>query len=110
MRIPTPTHSRPTLSFALIIFLLLSPTLRCRAQTLVTAEVTSSEIREGQPLSKIFRLERTEVPSAGAEILTIHARLDGIATEEKGNWVPLVSILRDTLGDGEPENDRLRYV
>jgi hypothetical protein len=55
-------------------------------------------------------LERTEVSGAGAELLTIHARLDGIKTEENHNWVPLVSILRDTLGDQEPENDRLRYV
>ncbi|HEU4834698.1 MAG TPA: hypothetical protein VFS90_09800, partial [Pyrinomonadaceae bacterium] len=29
---------------------------------------------------------------------------------ENDNWVPLVSILRDTLGDHNPENNRLRYV
>ena len=28
----------------------------------------------------------------------------------RGGWVPLVTVLRDTLGDLSPENDRLRYV
>jgi hypothetical protein len=46
----------------------------------------------------------------GAELITIHARLDGIQTPEQSNWVPLVTVLRDTLGDLTPENDRLRYV
>src|SRR6185295_7590271 len=40
----------------------------------------------------------------------IHARLDGIETPEPSNWVPLVTVLRDTLGDLNTENDRLRYV
>ena len=43
--------------------------------------------------------------------MTIFGRLDGLA--EKGKpapEVPLVSVLRDTLGDDNPENDRLRYV
>jgi hypothetical protein len=57
----------------------------------------------------IFRLERVSV-AGGAELITIHARLDGIQTPERGNWVPLVTVLRDTLGDASPENDRLRYV
>lgn len=58
---------------------------------------------------EMFRLERVPV-DGGAELITIHARLDGIQTSEHGNWVPLVSVLRDTLGDPSPENDRLRYV
>lgn len=45
----------------------------------------------------------------GAELITIHARLDGIDSSEV-KWVPLVTVLRDTLGDLNPENDRLRYV
>ena len=57
-----------------------------------------------------FRVERLSI-SSGAELMTIFARLDGLA--EKGKpapEVPLVSVLRDTLGDDNPENDRLRYV
>jgi hypothetical protein len=45
----------------------------------------------------------------GAELITIHARLVGIEDSED-KWVPLVTVLRDTLGDLSPENDRLRYV
>ena len=60
-----------------------------------------------------MRLERVEVPG-GAELITVFARLSGLdpseASTEKDNFVPLVSILRDTLGDNTPENNRLRYV
>ena len=44
-------------------------------------------------------------------MLTIFGRLDG--TRSKGMSapeVPLVSVVRDTLSDNDPENDRLRYV
>ncbi len=58
---------------------------------------------------EIFRLERVSV-AGGAELITIQARLDGIQVPGGSNWVPLVSVLRDTLGDLSPENDRLRYV
>ncbi|HSS19211.1 MAG TPA: hypothetical protein VLL54_03995 [Pyrinomonadaceae bacterium] len=61
------------------------------------------------PSEEIFRLERVPV-AGGAELITIHARLDGLETDGKNNWVPLVSVLRDTLGDSSKENDRLRYV
>jgi hypothetical protein len=46
----------------------------------------------------------------GAELITVHARLTGLESTENDNWVPLVSILRDTLGDNDSENNRLRYV
>lgn len=58
---------------------------------------------------EIFRLERVPV-AGGAELITIQARLDGIESSEDSRWVPLVTVLRDTLGDLSPENDRLRYV
>lgn len=68
------------------------------------------------PVDQIFRLERIPV-DGGAELITIHARLDGIdspvddsESSKVSNWVPLVTVLRDTLGDLNPENDRLRYV
>ncbi|HEY0079761.1 MAG TPA: hypothetical protein VGB73_14195 [Pyrinomonadaceae bacterium] len=81
-----------------------------------TAEPLSTATPEGA----LFHLERERV-EGGAELLTIFGSLrglprkavgavggDGADTEE--NEVPLVSILRDTLGDADPENDRLRYV
>ena len=57
-----------------------------------------------------FRLERTPV-GGGAELLTIFGSLDGLPHENQAAAeVPLVSLLRDTLGDENPENDRLRYL
>jgi hypothetical protein len=60
-----------------------------------------------------MRLERVEVPG-GAELITVFAKLSGLdpaeASTEKDTFVPLVSILRDTLGDNDSENNRLRYV
>jgi hypothetical protein len=61
------------------------------------------------PIADIFRLERLAI-DGGAELITIRARLDGLEAAENGNWVPLVTVLRDTLGDLSPENDLLRYV
>ena len=61
------------------------------------------------PLSQILRLEKIEVPG-GAELITVHAKLSGLESDENHKWIPLVSILRDTLGDDIPENNRLRYV
>jgi len=63
----------------------------------------------GAALSQILRLERIEVPG-GAELITVQAKLSGLESTENDKWIPLVSILRDTLGDNNPENNRLRYV
>ncbi|MCA1577186.1 MAG: hypothetical protein LC794_07470 [Acidobacteria bacterium] len=61
------------------------------------------------PLSQLLRLEKIEVPG-GAELITVHAKLLGLESDKNDKWIPLVSILRDTLGDDIPENNRLRYV
>ena len=52
-----------------------------------------------------FRIETIHV-AGGAELITIFADRGDVKAEE----MPLVSILRDTLGDELRENDRLRYV
>jgi hypothetical protein len=59
--------------------------------------------------TNLFRLESVPV-AGGAELITIHARMEGLQSEADQKWVPLVSVLRDTLGDLDPENDRLRYL
>ncbi len=56
-----------------------------------------------------FRIERLPM-IGGAELLTIFGRLDGMRTNGSASEVPLVSVVRDTLSDNDPENDRLRYV
>jgi hypothetical protein len=46
-----------------------------------------------------------------AELLTIFGSLDGLPHDNEAELdVPLVSVVRDTLGDDNPENDRLRYL
>ncbi len=59
--------------------------------------------------TNLFRLEKVPV-AGGAELITIQARMEGLQSEADKKWVPLVSVLRDTLGDLDAENDRLRYV
>jgi hypothetical protein len=60
--------------------------------------------------SQQFRIERIEVKN-GAELLTIFGRVEDTGKHAGGSpEVPLISVLRDTLGDNDPENDRLRYV
>lgn len=76
---------------------------------LVAADTESSVENNSSDSEQLFRLERVLV-QGGAELITIHARLDGIEASHEPNWVPLVTILRDTLGDQQTENDRLRYV
>jgi hypothetical protein len=57
-----------------------------------------------------FRVERLPIASGG-ELLTIFGRLDGMKDSNGGApEVPLISVVRDTLNDSDPENDRLRYV
>ncbi len=99
-------HSR--WSVVLVLLLVVSPfwQIALRAQT---AEPASSIGGKSDPLGQVLRLEKIDV-AGGAELITVHANLRGIESLDGDNWVPLVSILRDTLGDGNKENDRLRYV
>jgi hypothetical protein len=56
-----------------------------------------------------FRVERHAVPG-GAELLTIFGHHSDGRQYARGVEIPLLSVLRDTLGDDDPHNDRLRYV
>lgn len=71
---------------------------------------TTLEPAATTPAQTQFRIERLPM-TGGAELLTIFGRLDGMRTDGRpAVEVPLVSVLRDTLSDDDPENDRLRYV
>ena len=98
-----PWHSRLNLVCSLL--LVLSPVFQavCRSQN------PASPTEQLPDLSNVVRLEKIEI-DAGAELLTVHAKLPGLGSQNSDEWVPLVSILRDTLGDQNRENDRLRYV
>ena len=99
------------LAFLLVISPLL-PTIKAQGLNPSDFEENASDAAENNPgvaLSQILRLERVEV-EGGAELITVHAKLAGLESAENDKWIPLVSILRDTLGDTNRENDRLRYV
>src|SRR5262249_29219874 len=98
------------LAFLLVVAPFLPFITAARAQGPSSQPATDSADGDATaPLSQILRLEKIEVPG-GAELITVHAKLSGLESEENNKWIPLVSILRDTLGDNNPENDRLRYV
>lgn len=82
-----------------------------QAQTLpLAAPQAETRAEPNQATQPGFRLERIPV-SGGAELLTIFGQLDGLPRAgEQSKEVPLVSVLRDTLGDENTDNDRLRYV
>src|ERR1044072_3751328 len=100
-------HLRASFIFAFL--LVISPLL----PTITRAQgANSPEFEVTDPtavLSQILRLERVEV-SGGAELIPVHPKLAGLESTKNDKWVPLVSILRDPLGDDNAENNRLRYV
>ncbi len=73
-------------------------------------EEPSKEAGAASPTQSQFRVERLSL-AGGAELLTIFGRADGLrASGRPAPEVPLISVVRDTLGDNDAENDRLRYV
>ncbi len=56
-----------------------------------------------------FRLERKPV-AGGAELITLFGKLQDPASGAERMDVPILSVLRDTLGDPDTGNHRLRYV
>ncbi len=109
----TTTANRPGSVFSqastsVLVFLLFICLL---ASNLFPGRVANAQVQPAQPLPEnIFRLERVQV-DGGGELITIHAKLVAAgAVPGAREWVPLVTVLRDTLGDLTPENDRLRYV
>lgn len=102
--VPRPYIAGRALCTCLIILLLLSVV---SPGALVFAQSAEDQTAS---LKSAFRLERIPV-EGGAELLTIFGSLDGLSHEDPTSAdVPLVSLLRDTLGDNNPENDRLRYL
>jgi hypothetical protein len=74
-----------------------------------SARPDDSGVNVPKTSSPQFRVERLPIAS-GAELLTIFGRLDGMKSlNGAAPEVPLISVVRDTLNDSNPENDRLRY-
>jgi hypothetical protein len=56
-----------------------------------------------------YRIEQQPV-AGGAELITVFGRLNDPKSGAQDLDVPLLAVLRDSLGDSDPANDRLRYV
>jgi len=81
-----------------------------KSSTETRAEDSATETSPSNTTQSQFRIERVPM-IGGAELLTIFGRLDGMRPYGlPAPEVPLVSVVRDTLSDDDPENDRLRYV
>jgi hypothetical protein len=107
---PDRSSQRASVLVFLLLISLLTPSSLLAQDAHPQEQSQSDQLKATTTNSEeIFRLERVPI-QGGAELITIHARLDGIENPEHNNWVPLVTVLRDTLGDTTPENDRLRYV
>src|SRR5829696_3198379 len=109
MTIQTRRHWHLRASFLIAFLLVISPLVPTITKAQGPNARESADSDPTAALSQILRLERVEVPG-GAELITVHAKLAGLESTENDKWIPLVSILRDTLGDDIPENNRLRYV
>ena len=109
-RVPPLQSLRRTARLLLILLLALQPATQYVSLAQSPQPQADSRSEAPEKTEPTFRIERTPV-AGGAELLTIFGQLDGLAhAGGKSAEVPLVSVLRDTLGDDTPENDRLRYV
>lgn len=82
-----------------------------KSQPIVSDDDVKPGLTETHRVGQNFRVEKFRI-AGGSEIITIFADLNDGENGGLQNFqdVPLVSVLRDTLGDDIPENDRLRYV
>jgi hypothetical protein len=79
---------------------------------LVLGAVSAIPLVSGGPDAKTERLGftvETVNVKGGAELVTVFGPLPG-RNPGQTSMAPLVSVLRDTLGDADPATDRLRYV
>jgi hypothetical protein len=120
----TAQKSRELFCFVLVFSFLLSAIAPSPLNAQILSQTTSINSNETVALSndnpsdivnkiqlidKKFRVEKLDV-KGGAELITIFVKLNTDSPNNNQQEVPLVSVLRDTLGDKIPENDRLRYV
>jgi hypothetical protein len=121
----TPNARARLLAFTLAAVALVAPLSNITARAQIASVVGSEDALPRKTDAPLFRMETIPV-GRDAELLTVFGSLKGLddegardktaapdsnATASVGDdEVPLVSILRDTLGDSNPENDRLRYV
>jgi hypothetical protein len=81
----------------------------CLGADVAPMRLPTTTLREINPSS--YYWQSTPVDGT-AQLLTLFCKPPSDGTSEKNSEedVPLVSVLRDTLGDADPENDRVTYV
>lgn len=100
-------------TLTLLIWCVFCAPLSVFSQTIPSDKTSSADVQLANTFSSVgegFRVEKIAV-AGGSEILTVFAKntkSDGEQGEVSD--LPLISVLRDTLGDERSENDRLRYV
>jgi hypothetical protein len=109
-KVPSSRSVRRAASIFFTLLLALSPANQFISLAQSPSPQTEARAASVETTKPGFRLERMPV-AGGAELLTIFGQLDGLSLDGgQSSEVPLVSVVRDTLGDDNPENDRLRYV
>jgi hypothetical protein len=109
-KVPSSRSARRAASIFFTLLLALSPVTQYVSLAQSPSTQTETRAASVETPKQGFRLERMPL-AGGAELLTIFGQLDGLNHEGgQSTEVPLVSVVRDTLGDDNPENDRLRYV
>src|SRR5919107_2311747 len=105
-----PAKKYLTLALALFILAGQMPHAFARQVQIVPALKSEDTLPRKPAGASPFRIETLPV-GRDAQLLTVFGKLDELKDEaSQPEEVPLVSILRDTLGDADPENDRLRQV
>ncbi len=113
--VPGKRQARKSLTLLLALFILAAALPAGAARAQIAPVLKSEDTLPRRPSGPSpFRIETLAVGS-DAQLLTVFGSLDGLkanggSTAPGAAEVPLVSVLRDTLGDADPENDRLRYV
>jgi hypothetical protein len=111
--VPLRPQVKKSLTLVLALFILAGVFPRGAARAQIVPALKSEDTLPKKPAGPSpFRIETLPV-GQDAQLLTVFGSLDGLKADgaaAAGAEVPLVSILRDTLGDADPENDRLRYV
>ncbi|MBV8855333.1 MAG: hypothetical protein JOZ02_00080 [Acidobacteria bacterium] len=105
-------RAKKYLTLALTLFILAGQLpLASARQVQIAPAIKSEDALPRKPTGPSpFRIETLPV-GQDAQLLTVFGRLDVLLdAASQPEEVPLVSILRDTLGDADPENDRLRQV
>lgn len=105
-----PAKQYLTLALTLFILAACVPLTVARQVQIVPALKSEDALPRKPTGPSPFRIETIPV-GRDAQLLTVFGSLEGVKVDgAKSEEVPLVSILRDTLGDADPENDRLRHV